>query len=428
MHNGSVFRRTVRSLTRPSAFLVTLVFGNLFSAILGILVSLVVRDAINAFLYRQHQEEVTAFWLAGVCALLILISTPLSAFVCNTLSKQTSMFFRNTVFRRVTRLPRSTLDAQSPANVLSVATNDAAQLESIFDSGLHWLVSPTVTGGLCLATAIWLNWRLACVQLAVMSLSNLSAGRLKAPLGQAGRALQATLGEVVASYSEILQGVSAIRLYSLHDIMDQRFVLVSDEVLRHRETLAKLNGIIDGMDQFFLGLAYLGVFAAGSWLVLKGAATWGTVAAILGLQAGVGDLGAIGGAWSRLQSQLSGAERVFELLDRDDESDSRVSAASLSANRSVTPRGAVVLRDVRFSYPGGSETVRGVSLTLSPGSIIGLSGPSGCGKSTLAKIILRLYPAQNGSIEVGGRIAYVPQDAFLFDDTILHNILCGRPA
>ncbi len=428
MHNGSVFRRTVRSLTRPAVFLVTLVFGNLFSAITGILVSLAVRDAVNAFLYRQHQEEVAAFWLASVCALLILVSTPLSAFVCNTLSKRTSMSFRNAVFRSVTRLSLSALDAKSAANVLSVATNDAAQLESIFDGGLHWLVSPAVTGGLCLATAVWLNWRLACVQLAVLSLSNLSASHLKAPLGRTGCALQETLGEVVATYGEILQGVSAIRLYRLHDAMDQRFALVNDEVLRHRETLAKQNGVIDGVDQLFLGLAYLGVLGAGSWLVLKGGATWGTVAAILGLQAGVGDLGAIGGAWSRLQSQLSGAERVYELLDLDDGSDSRVSAAPLSASRAVTPRGAVVVRDVRFSYPDGSEIVHGVSLTLSPGSIIGLSGPSGCGKSTLAKIMLGLYPAQSGSVEVGGRIAYVPQDAFLFDDTIRHNILCGRPA
>jgi len=436
MNKTRLWLRILRCLPAPWAFIATLVLGNM--AIVGsvaILGSVVTRDAINAFLYKSDALRQTAVTLAVISTLLILAVTLIPAFLCNTWSKRTALSMKNAVLSHTMRLPQAVLNARSTSQVYSVATSDLEQLEAIFDGGLHRLVSPSIVGLVCLGTAVWMDWRLALVQLFFVLLASALGVRWQERMGRAGHALQEAKGNMAAVYGETLANTATIRQYGLQTLIDRRFALVNQGLVEKRQALVQLEGLADGLNQLLLSSAYIGVLGFGAWLALRGAVTWGAVAAVLSLQAGVEDLGKVGGAWAQLQASSAGVWRVFALLD--EEVDGQASGqfdsqtGGQTGSQIVHPalaKGTVELEQVSFQYPDHPQRVLcDVSLKLKPGVITSVTGDSGCGKSSLAKVIMGLYPPQSGSVRVSGRVANLPQSAFLFDDTVYNNILCGNP-
>ena len=170
----------------------------------------------------------------------------------------------------------------------------------------------------------------------------------------------------------------------------------------------------------------------------------GTVWAITHLYGNASILfGNLGEFVTRLQRSLAGARRVFELLDWPVER-----AGAVPSEPAVLPpeqTGKVItIRDLAFSYEGEDEedveVMRQVSLSAGRGQVAALVGPSGGGKSTIVKLLLGFYPVREGQIAIDGqwieayplsdlrsKMAYVPQDAYLFDGTIEENIRYGKP-
>ena len=452
MNKTRLWLRILRCLPAPWAFIATLVLGNM--AIVGsvaILGSVMTRDAINAFLYKSDALRQTAVTLAVISTLLILAVTLIPAFLCNTWSKRTALSMKNVVLSHTMRLPQAVLDVRSKSHVYSTATNDLEQLEAIFDGGLHRLVSPFIIGLSSLGAAVWMDWQLALVQLFFVLLASTAGVWLQDRMGQAGQALQEAKSDIAAVYGETLANSATIRQYGLQTLIDRRFALVNQRLVEKRQALAQLEGLADGLNQLLLSSAYIGVLGFGAWLALRGAVTWGAVAAVLSLQAGVEDLGKVGGAWAQLQASSAGVWRVFALLDEKADGQAETQAdgqaseqfdsqtggqasgqiGGQTGSQIVHPalaKGTVELEQVSFQYPDHPQRVLcDVSLKLKPGVITAIMGDSGCGKSSLAKVIMGLYSPQSGVMRVSGRVAYLPQSAFLFDDTVYNNILCGNP-
>jgi ATP-binding cassette subfamily B protein len=142
--------------------------------------------------------------------------------------------------------------------------------------------------------------------------------------------------------------------------------------------------------------------------------------------------------WGELAQAAGATERMTELLSTRP----LVRAPAIARPLPVPARGAVQFKDVVFSYPArpGVSALDGISFSVEPGETVALVGPSGSGKSTVLNLILRFYDPASGTVSVDGvpvneadlgevraRIALVPQDVLLFDDTILENIRYGRP-
>jgi ATP-binding cassette subfamily B protein len=147
--------------------------------------------------------------------------------------------------------------------------------------------------------------------------------------------------------------------------------------------------------------------------------------------------------YTLLQSALSGAERIFELLGSADvEDDGAAEETAVASHKMLVPGSdAVVMEHVEFGYKEGGPVLRDVSLRLKAGEKIALVGATGAGKTTIASLVLRLYDSQKGRIEVLGRsvtdwrrrdlraqFAVVPQDVFLFAGTLLSNVAVGDAA
>jgi ATP-binding cassette subfamily B protein len=185
----------------------------------------------------------------------------------------------------------------------------------------------------------------------------------------------------------------------------------------------------------------VGILVFGLFLVMDGTLALGSIWAIVYLQGNTNIMFAyLGGFINYLQQCLAGASRVLELLDRPSEP-LRYPALSTQAVSPVTESSMVALKDIAFSYEDEEEAIlHGISLSAAQGQRIALVGPSGGGKSTVIKLLMGFYATQAGDIVVGNQpiskytltelrqmMAYVPQDAYLFDGTIEENIRYGKP-
>jgi ATP-binding cassette, subfamily B, bacterial len=162
---------------------------------------------------------------------------------------------------------------------------------------------------------------------------------------------------------------------------------------------------------------------------------FGTMLAVINLLNGVVFMfTSLGNFIAQIQGSLGGANRVFELLDEPVEPERYV------LKKTEDTAAMVELQDIGFSYNGTDRVLDGVSLSIGKGQMAALVGPSGGGKSTVLKMLLGYYPPQEGNIVVNAKsigqysltelrdmMAYVPQDAYLFDGTVEENIWYGRP-
>jgi ABC-type multidrug transport system fused ATPase/permease subunit len=196
-------------------------------------------------------------------------------------------------------------------------------------------------------------------------------------------------------------------------------------------------------------LARFGLAILGLWLLMGGDVEVGTVWAIIHLYGNASLLfGQVGDMLTRIQRVLAGARRVFELLDWPIEPVEAVPSGEEPGLAVEPSKDRIAVRDLSFAYPGEDaedsgddvEVLNGINLSARQGQVVALVGPSGGGKSTIVKLLLGFYPVREGVVAIDGkpidayplpqlrsRMAYVPQDAYLFDGTIEENIRYGKP-
>jgi ATP-binding cassette subfamily B protein len=262
-------------------------------------------------------------------------------------------------------------------------------------------------------------------------LMHLVRKRLRHGFGRGARAW----GEMVSVLADTIPGVRVVKAFAQEGREVERFRGANQLVLHANDGVNRVWSFFDPMVGLLTDLGNLVIWLAGAWFVIQGWATVGALQAFL-VYIGrfYGRLDAMSRMMTNTQRAGSAANRIFEILDRVP-----------SVAEPVKPihpgrvEGRIELRDVKFQY-GTRQVIKGVSLAISPGEMIGLVGPSGAGKSTLVNLVCRFYDVMSGSILVDGvdirsfplaeyrrNIGIVLQEPFLFFGTVADNIAYARP-
>ena len=324
----------------------------------------------------------------------------------------------------------------APARNAARFTTDAAAVREALSRAIQGIANVLTILGL-VGSMLWLDWSLALLAALLYPLAAVPILAIGKRIRRASRGMQDRVGETAALLTESFAAARVVRAYRLEEAEERRagtaFAALRGALFRIARTRARLDPVLEVLG----GLTVALVLGFVGWRVTSGEGTIGQftgfVAALLIAAQPVRQLGSLNAA---LQEGLAGLARVFGVIDTPRRITDAPGAVALSAGR-----GRVEFSRVAFRYGGAPDAaVEDLTFVAEPGETVALVGPSGAGKSTALALVPRLYDATAGAVRIDGAdvrgvtlaslrdaIAYVGQDAVIFDDTALANIACGRP-
>ncbi len=380
--------------------------------------------------------------LYQVPAIVLVITSvkALAQYVQNVVVQQVVLLairgLQESMFRHLVRADLARLEREAPAQWAARFTTDATVIREALTRAVNGVADLLTVVGL-VASMIYLDWLLSLIAAALYPLAALPIARIGRRVRRASGGMQERIGETAAILHESFAQARIVRAYRLEEMEERRAAATFGRLYQALLGMARARARIDPVLEVLGGVAVAAVIGFAGWRAAMGGASIGNftgfVAALLIASRPLRALGTMNAA---LQEGLAGLARVFAVIDEPPSVVDREAARDLPSGR-----GLVVFEDVHFAYPDGRAGLRGLSLVAEPGRTLALVGPSGAGKSTALALIPRLMDVGAGRVMVDGAdvreiaiaslrdaIAYVGQDALLFDDTIAANIRMGRPA
>ena len=396
----------------------------------------IIQQAFNRF----AAGDASVVWLLPPIIILVTSAKALSqygqAVATQTVVQRVIEGLQTRLFAALTRADLAQVSREAPARHAARFTTDAALISEALGKGMSGVANVLTVIGL-VGSMLWIDWQMALLAALLYPVAIWPILVIGKRVRRASAGMQDRVGETSALLTESLGAARVVRTYRLEAAERARaeaaFARLRESNLAIQRTRARVDPVLEALG----GLAVAGVLAFVGWRVSSGLGTIGDftgfVAALLIAAQPVRALGNLNAA---LQAGLAGLSRVFATVDEAPRIQDAPDARSLPDGM-----GRIVFEDVAFAYEGVADAaLSGLGFTAEPGRTVALVGPSGAGKSTALALVPRLYDATAGRITLDGAdlravtlaslrdgIAYVGQDAVIFDDTALANIACGRP-
>jgi ATP-binding cassette subfamily B protein len=384
-------------------------------------------------------------WLLAVFVILSQVFGFIQQYLMQVAGARAMADLRGTVFRFLQRLSLRTFDRTPVGRLVTRATSDVDAVGELFASGvLNALGDILLLVGIVIAM-LKMNAKLAGVTFAALPVVGLIVSFVRKRSREAFRDIRIKTARLNAFLNEQVSGIAVVQAYAREKAMADEFDGINDGYRQANKSSVLYEAILDAAIELvsticiasILWFAGLRRFAGPG----EGAISFALLVTFTQyVKQFFEPVSMLAARYTLLQSALSGAERIFELLGTADVEEDGVALATdvVSQEKLVPGSDAVVLDHVDFGYKEGVPVLRDVSLRLKAGEKIALVGATGAGKTTIASLVLRLYDTQAGRIEVLGRsvtdwrrrdlraqFAVVPQDVFLFAGTLLSNVAVG---
>jgi len=339
------------------------------------------------------------------------------------------------MFAHLTNADLARLEREAPAQLAARFTTDAATIREALTKVVNGVADVITVVGL-VASMLYMNWLLSLIAGALYPLAILPIERIGRRIRRASGGMQERVGETAALLNESFAQARTVRAYRLEvqeaARADAAFVALYKALLRISKSRSRVEPVLEVLG----GVAVAGIIGFEGWRASVNDHTLGDFTGfVAALLIAARPLRALGSLNAALQEGLAGMVRVFAIIDEEPTIVDAPNATPLPAGL-----GHVTFDHVRFVYPDGRVGLEDLSFEASPGTTVALVGPSGGGKSTALALIPRLQDVSAGAVRIDGcdvrsvtlaslrdAIAYVGQDALLFDDTVAANIAMGNP-
>ncbi|MFE3601024.1 ABC transporter ATP-binding protein [Streptomyces sp. NPDC059142] len=362
--------------------------------------------------------------------LLMLVSSRLSIRVINN----TVYRMREDIQAKLSRLPLSYFDQQPRGEVLSRATNDVDNISQTLQQTMGQLINSLLTIIGVLVMMFWISPLLALVALVTVPLSVFVAAKVGKRSQPHFVEQWKVTGSLNAHVEEMYTGHSLVRVFGRQDESAEAFREQNDKLYDAGFKAQFNSGIMQPLMLFISNLNYVLVAVVGGLRVASGTLSIGDVQAFIQYSRQFSmPLTQVASMANLVQSGVASAERIFELLDAEEQE-----ADAPAVERLRKARGQVVLEGVAFRYEADKPLIEDLSLAVEPGQTVAIVGPTGAGKTTLVNLLMRFYEVTGGRIlldgvdvtrmsreELRSGIGMVLQDTWLFGGTIAENIAYG---
>jgi ABC-type multidrug transport system fused ATPase/permease subunit len=350
----------------------------------------------------------------------------LQARLLNVAVQRTMVALRSDVEDKVHRLPLRYFDSRQRGEVLSRVTNDIDNVQTSLSMTISQLLTSLLTVVAVFVMMLTISPLLTLLTVITVPLSLWVTRTIARRSQKLFVAQWANTGRLNAHIEETYSGFTVVKTFGHRARALEQFAEFNDDVYHASRGAQFFSGLVGPATTFVGNLSYVAVAVVG-----------GVQAFIQYVRQFNQPLTQVAGMYNTLQSGVASAERVFDLMDAEEESpDPKLTLPSLDGG----PRGRVEFQHVNFSYRPGTPVIEDLSMVAEPGSTVAIVGPTGAGKTTLVNLLMRFYDVDSGRILVDGvdissvtreslrsRIGMVLQDTWLLGGTIYDNIAYGRP-
>lgn len=402
-----------------------------FPAVLG--------SAVNRIERGTTHREIML--LAG---LLVLISIGKGIFLYTQrwvligISRDIELDLRNDLFRKLEQQDSGFYQRYRTGDIMARMTNDLNAVRMLLGPGLMYSANTIFLSVFAMFFMIRISPYLTLVALAPMPLASILVQYFGSRIHNRFERIQASFSDISAQAQENYSGARLVRAFAREESEINIFERLNREYIRRALRLVQLMGMLWPTLEFVLGVSMIITLLVGGHLVISGRIDVGEFVAFnTYMILLIWPIIAVGWVINIFERGTASVKRIDELLHAEPSIDDR--AADPSIARNIELRGEIEFRNLNFSY-GGTPVLKDISLRIPAGSSLAIVGPTGCGKSTLVNLISRIYDAPKGTLLIDGRpireyplevlrrnIGMVPQETFLFSETIRENLVFGAP-
>jgi ATP-binding cassette subfamily B protein len=373
-------------------------------------------------------------------ALLLFVGASLllwlQGYLLNGVVQSAVRGLRSEVEEKLNRLPLPYFDGQPRGELLSRVTNDIDNIAQTLQQTLSQLLTSLLTIVGVLVMMFVISPVLALIALVAVPLSLLVTRQIAKRSQRLFIAQWQHTGALNGDIEEAFTGHELVKVFGRQREVEERFAARNEELYQASYGAQFVSGIIMPATMFIGNLSYVAIAVVGGLRVASGTMSLGDVQAFIQYSRQFTQpLTQVASMANLLQSGVASAERVFDLLDADEQRPDPVPAAEIGE-----ARGRVEFVGASFRYRPDEPLIEDLSLVAEPGQTVAIVGPTGAGKTTLVNLIMRFYELDAGRITLDGvdittlprdalrgEIGMVLQDAWLFGGTIRENIRYGRP-
>ncbi len=356
-------------------------------------------------------------------------------YIMSGVSQNTVYRMRNDVKDKLDRLPLKYFDQRTYGEILSRVTNDMDNIATTLQQSLIQLITSFITVAGILIMMLTISPLMTLIALVSLPVSMLITVQITKRSQKYFASQQKCIGDINGHVEEMYAGHKIVRVFGHEEDSIAKFKEINDRLYKVGWKAQFMSGVIFPVLNFVSNIGYVLICVVGGLLVAHRQIEIGDIQAFIQYtRQFTHPIIQVANIANVLQSTVASAERVFEILDEEEQVPDREDAAVIEF-----PRGRVKFEHVKFGYKEDAPLMEDLSIDVQAGSTIAIVGPTGAGKTTLVNLIMRFYEVQDGRITIDGvdimdmkrgdlraLFGMVLQDTWLFNGTIRDNIAYGR--
>ena len=407
------------------------------SQLVGVIVPLIIKAGIDG-LSRSAPARTLLFY-AGLMLGVALVKAVFQfwmRWILIGISRDVEYDLRNDLFAHLEKLSQRYYNETRTGDLMSKLTNDLNAVRNLVGPGIMYSASTLVIGVATIALMVHLDWRLTLMALVPLPVVSILVKVFGQKIHDRFERIQALYSELTERVRENLSGVRVVRAFCQEEPEMALFDDMNREMVRRNKGLIWISSFLWPVLALMFSIAFMLILIVGGRHVLAGRITVGTLAAFnVYMMYLIWPIIALGWVTNLVQRGLASLGRLWLIfLSRPDIDDRAAAPRPINSIR-----GEIEFRNLNFAY-NGRPVLKNINLHIPAGRTVAVVGETGAGKSTLVSLIPRLWDAPEGTLLVDGvpvrqiplallrrNIGFVPQETFLFSDSILENVKLGAP-
>lgn len=422
--------------------------SSIFYAVIPLMVGVAINNlvnAINSFDKSVSVLSMVAQALAMPVLMLVLISivnsflTYIQQYIISSVGENLTLSLRKDISKKINKLPLKYFDSHKKGDVMSRVTTDLEKVSLVMQVGFMQFISSCFTIIFTIISMLILNLKLSLLIFIFIGISAIATNYVSS-LSQRYYAYNFdAMGELSGKIEEVYSGNPIVKIFNQQENVIQEVTELNKKQFEANRKAQFIDFAIYPTIRLLNQLGFIATAIVGGIMTLNGQISLGGIQAFLQYVNQVSEpVTQASYVIMSLQSAIAGAERVFELLDEEEEvADNKLNEFSFDKN--PISKGKVDFKNVKFGYTDEKTLIKNLNLEVKPNEMVAIVGPTGGGKTTLINLIMRFYELNGGAISIDGvnineiprnilrrQIGMVLQDTWLFEGTIAENIAYGK--